>query len=85
MNSLYQQLNQTTQIPLNKNLKLLINSFKNSGNPQAFLNNYIKSNPQLQNIYNMFQNSNKSPKEFFYYIAQQKGIDPDTILKLLNE
>ncbi len=66
MNPLYQQLN---QIP-NSNLKQLISNFKNSSNPQEFLNNYIKNNPQMQNIYSMIQNSNKSPKELFYQIAQ---------------
>lgn len=80
MNPLYQQLN---QIP-NSNLKQLINNFKNSSNPQQFLNNYIKNNPQMQNIYSMIQNSNKSPKELFYYIAQQKGIDPETILNMFK-
>ena len=80
MNPLYQQLN---QIP-NNSLKQLISNFKNSSNPQQFLNNYIKNNPQMQNIYSMIQNSNKSPKELFYYIAQQKGIDPDMILNMFT-
>jgi hypothetical protein len=72
MNSLYQQLQnqQQNQMPINNNLKQLINSFKNSNNPQAFLNNYIKNNPQLQNVYFMLQNSNKSPKDFFYLMAK---------------
>lgn len=64
-NPLYQQLN---QMPSNS-LKQLINNFKNSSNPQEFLNNYIKNNPQMQNIYSMIQNSNKSPKELFYFMA----------------
>lgn len=69
---------------LNSNLKQLISSFKNSNNPQEFLNSYIKNNPQAQNIYSMLQNSNKSPKELFYFLAQEKGIDPNTILSMLQ-
>ncbi len=65
MNSLYQQVNQIS----NNSLKQLINNFKNSSNPQEFLDNYIKNNPQMQNIYSMIQNSNKSPKELFYFMA----------------
>ncbi len=60
MNSLYQQLNR--QPNQNSSLQQLINNFKNSSNPREFLNGYIKSNPNMQNIYSMLQNSNKSPK-----------------------
>ena len=80
MNPLYQQLNQLS----NSSLKRLISSFKNSSNPQEFLNSYIKNNPQMQNIYSMIQNSNKSPKELFYQIAQQKGINPEEFLEMFK-
>lgn len=91
MNSLYQQLNQQmlnqNSLPsssLNNNLKQFIMNIKNNPNPQQFLFNYIQSNPQAQNIYNVLQNSNKSPKELFYQLASQKGVDPNTILQLLQ-
>lgn len=83
MNSLYQQLNP----PLpnnNSNFKNFISAFKNNSNPQQFLLNYIKNNPQAQNIYKLLQNSNKSPKELFYELASQKGINPDDILNMLK-
>lgn len=38
----------------------------------------------MQNIYSMIQSSNKSPKELFYFMAQQKGIDPNIILDMLK-
>ena len=38
----------------------------------------------MQNIYSMIQNSNKSPKELFYDIAQQQGVDPESILSMLK-
>lgn len=68
----------------NRNIQQLINSFKNSSNPREFLMQYIQNNPQVQNIYSMLQNSNRSPKDFFYYMAKQKGVDPDTILNMLK-
>ena len=85
MNNLYQQLNRQNSLPRNNNLKQLINSFKNSSNQQEFLNNLIKNNPNAQNIYSLMKASNKSPKELFYYLAQQKGIDPNSILNMLNQ
>lgn len=63
MNKLYQQLG------LNNNFQNFILALKNNANPQQFLLNYIKNNPQAQNIYKMLQNSNKSPKELFYQLA----------------
>ena len=87
MNSLFQDLNPrqiSPQQQRNSNIKQLINSFKNSSNQQEFLNNLIKSNPNMQNIYSLIQNSNKSPKELFYLLAQQKNIDPNYILNMLN-
>lgn len=83
MNNLYQQLN-SNRINQNSNLNQLINSFKNSSNQQEFLNNLIKNNPNIQNIYSLIQNSNKSPKELFYLLAEQKGIDPNVILSQLQ-
>lgn len=85
MNNLYKQLNQqilnqNNPLSHNNNLKQFIMNIKNNPNPQQLLLNYIQSNPQAQNIYNILQNSNKSPKELFYQLASQKGIDPDTIL-----
>ena len=71
MNSLYQQLNRqnSNSLPENSSIKRLINSFKNSSNQQEFLNNLIKNNPNIQNIYSLMQTSNKSPKELFYLLA----------------
>ena len=80
MNNLYQQLSRQQQNPLQQ----LINNFKNSKNPEEFLRNYIQSNPKTQDVYSMLQNSNKSPKQLFYILAQQKGIDPNQILNMLK-
>ena len=83
MNSLYQQLN-PQQNNLNSNFKNFINIFKKSSNPQQLINGLMKNNPQMQNIYSQLQNSNKNPKQLFYELANQKGIDPNSILQLLK-
>ena len=78
MNSLFQELNQKND------LKEFIDTLKKSSNPQQLLLKYIQNNPQAQNIYLMLQNSNKTPKQLFYLMAQKKGVDPDSILKMLQ-
>ncbi len=84
MNSLYNSLNRTQSSP-SPQLKNLIKSFKNSSNQEQFLRKLIQNNPNVQNIYSLIQNSNKTPKELFYLLAEQKGIDPDSILNMFNQ
>lgn len=85
MNSLFQQLqnqsiaNQKLSTPQN-NLKALLNS----NNPQSFIQNILKSNPQAQNLINTMKTSGLSPKDFFYQYARQKGIDPDEFINNLK-
>jgi hypothetical protein len=43
------------------------------------------SNPKMQNVLQLFQNSNLTPKQFFYQYAQQQGINPDQFLNSFKE
>ncbi len=85
MNSLFQQLqnpsitNQKLSTPKN-NLKALLNS----NNPQSFIQNILKNNPQAQNLINLMNNSGLSPKDFFYQYARQNGVDPDQFINNLK-
>ena len=86
-NSLYQSLNNNyNNLPNNNNnnIKQLIGLFKNSNNPQQLFFHLMQNNPRIKNIYSMLQNSNKSPKELFYSLAQQKGINPEDVLQMLK-
>lgn len=53
-------------------------------NPQQMLANLMQTNPKAQQVMNMIRQSNKSPKELFYELARQKGVDPNQILNLFN-
>ena len=57
------------------------NTLKTISNPQQALNDMIQGNPQLQQIVQM---SNGDPKQAFYSLAEQKGIDPEYILNMLK-
>lgn len=87
MNNLYQQLmgNQNSALQNNiKQVKQLMDVVRGANNPQQLLVNMMGQNPQLKQVMTMIQQSGKSPKELFYYLAQQKGINPDEILKQLQ-
>lgn len=72
MNQLYQQLNQSSNVaPATQN------NFVNG------INNLLQNNPQLKSIMNMIKNGG-NPKQMFFEMAKQKGIDPNTILSQLK-
>lgn len=68
------------QLQLNPSqIKQIWQNIQSFGSPQALVNNVLNNNPQLKSMlqYN-------SPKEAYYALAKEKGIDPDYILKLLK-
>lgn len=60
-----------------------IKTLLNSSNPSELVQNLISQNPQLQNVMQLMQSSGRTPKEFFYQYAQQKGINPDEFINSL--
>lgn len=89
MNKLYSDLhggNQTqeTVAPMPPKIKNLINSVKFASNPNQAIADMINSNPQMVKVFDLLKNSGKSPKELFYELAKQKGVDPNKILKQLQ-
>lgn len=76
-NPMLQMLNQSRSSANNNMISLL----KNSPNPQALLNNLLAQNPQVTGLINQYGGN---PKTAFYALAQQKGIDPNSILDMLK-
>ena len=83
MNELYQQL-QPQQLQMNSQQNELIQALKNSSNPESFVRNLILTNPQAKTIYNKYQQSGVTPKQFFYQYAQQNGLNPNQVLNSLR-
>lgn len=71
MNQLYQELNQSSAAPAPQNN--LVNG----------INNLLQSNPNLKPILNMIRKG-ANPKQMFFEMAKQKGIDPNTILSQIK-
>lgn len=84
MNSLYREMmGHGTQNNLSQ-VKGMLRTLQNSNNPQQLLMGMAQQNPKVQQVMSMIQNSGKSPKELFYQMAQQKGVDPEQILNMLR-
>lgn len=65
-------------------LKQIVGTIKNAGNPQAMMNQIIQSNPNYQNAMNYINQNGGDAKAAFYRMAQEKGVDPDDILNLFK-
>lgn len=81
MNSLFNQVGMSQQTPQNNNIVQMV---KNSNNPGQLFQSMAQSNPQVQSIMRLIQQSNQTPKQLFYQAAQQQGVDPNQILGMFR-
>ena len=44
----------------------------------------MQNNPQVKATVDYIQQTGQSPKELFYALAKQKGVDPNQILQLFK-
>lgn len=63
-------------------VKGMMQQMKTIQNPNIALQQMAQSNPQMQNVLQMCQG--KNPKDVFYSMCQQRGIDPEQILSMLK-
>lgn len=66
------------------NIRQAIKTLRSVNNPQMLFNQMAQQNPQLFQVMQMAQQYG-SPKNAFYEIAKQKGINPDEFMRdLMN-
>ena len=79
MNSLFQQLNPTRQLPTN--MMNMIKQFKSMSNPQMMVQQMLQKNPQINSL---IQAANGNPEKAFRDLARQMNVDADEIIKELQ-
>jgi hypothetical protein len=57
---------------------------KTAGNPQMMMQQMMGQNPQIKQAMDYIQQNGGDPKEAFYKLAKEKGINPDDILNQLK-
>lgn len=62
----------------------MVNLIKSSKNPQAMMQSMINQNPQMKQVMEMVNKNGGNPKDAFYALAKEKGVNPDDILNLLK-
>ena len=84
MNSLFQTMPQAQNIPSPQGNNI-INMLKAAKDPGTLFKTMSKTNPQVQQIMQMIQQTNQTPKDLFYSMAQQRGVDPNQVLNMFNQ
>lgn len=77
------QAQQVTQ-PTTNPLMQTINTLKAAKDPMSMLNAMASQNPQLQQVFNLVSQNGGDPRTVFLNLAQQKGVDPNSILSILK-
>lgn len=62
----------------------MMQMFRASTNPQAFIQQMMANNPQAANALNLIQVHGGDVRAAFYALAKQKGIDPEEFIKSLQ-
>lgn len=63
------------------NLSQVMQTLKAVSNPLAALQGMAIADPRMQNVINIINQNGGDPKRAFYAMAQQQGIDPNTVLQ----
>ena len=69
---------------MNPQAKQLMQMIQTSQNPQMAIQNLMQSNPNMKQAIDYINANGGNPKEAFYKLAKERGIDPDTILNSLK-
>lgn len=81
MNPMLQNLNQSQLLQNLAPIKSMLNMVRSAGNPQMVLNQLMGQHPQIRQVMEYVNANSGDPKVAFYKLAQEKGVDPDEILK----
>jgi len=64
-------------------IKQIMRTVQMARNPQMVLNQLINSNPQMKQAVEYIQANGGNPRDAFYKLAEEKGVNPDSILNSL--
>lgn len=62
----------------------VINTIKNAQNPSTMLQSMITTNPQIRQVMEYVKSQGGNAEQAFYNLAQQQGVDPQSILDQLK-
>ena len=84
MNPMLSKLNQSKLTSQIRPIKNAMNMARSIGNPQMMINQMLSSNPNYAQVQQIIQQYGGDPKQAFYGMCQQMGVDPQEILNQLK-
>ena len=69
---------------MNPQVKQLMQTVMTSQNPQMAMQQLMLNNPNMKQAIDYVNANGGNPKDAFYKLAKEKGIDPDSILNSLK-
>ena len=82
--ALPQILQQLGGVTIPPQIRQMMQMVRTAGNPRAMIGQLMQNNPQMQQAMELIKASGNEPKRAFYALAEQKGVDPDSILNQLK-
>lgn len=67
-----------------KQLKGMLNSIQANANPMGAMRNLVNQNPAMRQVMNIVERYGNNPKDAFYALAKEKGVNPDDVLNALR-
>ena len=84
MNPIMQLLNQQQSNSVPSGIFNLINQIRSANDPNSMFQSLAATNPQIQQVMQYVQQNGGDAKQAFYNLAQQRGVDPNSILNQLK-
>lgn len=74
-------LSRTTGQNIGNRVNDVFSAIRSASDPQSFLTSMISKNPRYAEAMDMAKRYGSDPKEAFYNIAREKGVDPEAYLQ----
>lgn len=65
-------------------IKQMMGMVRSAGNPQAMISQIASQNPQMKQVLDLVNQSGGDPKKAFYSACKSRGVDPESIIKMLR-
>lgn len=83
-NPITQQLGRSQALNNVQQVRQMMNTIRNAGNPQAMLQGMLMNNPQYRQVMDVINQNGGDPRKAFYNMCSQKGVNPQEILDMLK-
>ena len=77
-------MNPLLQGLMNPQIKQLMQTVQMASNPQAAIQQLMQNNPAMKQAIDYVNANGGNPKDAFYKLAKEQGVNPDDILNSLK-